>query len=258
MRLVLVLSLLVAGAAHAAVDENSAGLVTDLVTAALAKEPAFEVVSSADVRRQLELEAEKQASGCDANDACLAEIAGAMGAKLVVYGKLGSLDDVVVLTLNLFDSSQGRAAGRVVVREPSLKAISDKVDGAVHELVAPFVKDAGGARTKLLVLDVEAPKRLDGAGPVVVDDEAPGDPLFTGGLVGVVGGAVTGVVGAGLYGVAVLIDGDADNPDHDAVRANELYDQRDVVGKVGLGVGAVGALALVVGAGLLGVAVVTE
>ena len=153
MRRVLVLLLLCSPAA-AVVDDNSAALVTDLVTAALAKEQGFEVLSSGDVRRQLELEANKQMLGCDANaSSCLAEIAGAMGAQLVVYGKLGQLDDVVVLTLNLFDSTQGRAAGRVAMREPSLNALSAKVDGAVHELVAPFVARTGGAgaTTKLLV-----------------------------------------------------------------------------------------------------------
>ncbi|MDP2340483.1 MAG: hypothetical protein Q8O67_05980 [Deltaproteobacteria bacterium] len=260
MGLLLLVCLAFASTARAAVDENSASLVTELVTAALGKEQGFEVLSSADVRRQLELEADKQSLGCDANaSSCLAEIAGAMGAQLVVYGKLGELDDVVILTLNLFDSAQGRAAGRVAMREPNLKALSNKVDAAVAELVAPSVtKLVAGTTTKLLVLDIEAPKKV---AVVVVDPvppPEPGDPLFSSGLVGVIGGVVVAGAGGVLTALAYASGADADDPKHDAIRANELYDQRDTFGVIGLATLAVGGAVVVVGGGLLGVAAVVE
>jgi hypothetical protein len=136
---------LLAGLASA-VDNNAAGLVTELVTTSLSHEPRFNVLASGDVRRQLELEANRAAIGCDEQASCLAEIAGALGAKLVVYGKLETLDDLVVLTLNLFDSSASQAAGRVAVRASSLKDLAEKVDGAVAELIKPTISLPRGDR----------------------------------------------------------------------------------------------------------------
>src|SRR6185437_8457381 len=98
-------ALAIAVPAHASrVDKGTASLVTELVTASLAKSPQFDVLASADMRRQIEMEAYKQAIGCTEKASCLAEVAGALGANVVVYGSIGKLDDVIILTLNLFDS----------------------------------------------------------------------------------------------------------------------------------------------------------
>src|SRR4051812_10419633 len=100
---VVVVIALSSSAAHA-IDQNQASLVTELVTAALSKEPKFDVIASADVRKQVELESQKQVAGCSEQASCIAEMAGALGASVVVYGSIGQLDDVIILTLNLFDS----------------------------------------------------------------------------------------------------------------------------------------------------------
>ena len=59
-RSLLLIALLLAGVpAHAVVDDGAATLLNELVTAALAREPRYDVVASADVRPQaIDLRAE--------------------------------------------------------------------------------------------------------------------------------------------------------------------------------------------------------
>jgi hypothetical protein len=246
-------ALSVVGAAPV-VTVNEAGLVTELVTAALGAEPRFEVLSSADVRRQLEIEADRRTLGCDENaQSCLAEIAGAMGAQLVVYGKLGALGDVIILTLNLFDSSQGKAVGRTVVKEPSLAKVSERVDGAVKELIAPYLAKLGAdGKAKLLVLDVEAPKGApEGAPAPPPEPVGSGPPMLTlvGGGIAVVG-VLSLVGGGGALGVAALADGEADDVTLSEVKANDAYDRRDLFGTIGAGGLTFGAVAALAGVAL--------
>lgn len=246
-------------AASAAVDKNSAALVTELVTTSLDKEQRFDVLSSGDVRRQLEVEANRATLGCDANSSsCLAEIAGAMGAQLVVYGKLGTLDDVVILTLNLFDSSQSRAVGRVALKEKSLSALSDRVDGGVKELIAPFTAKLAtdGARVKLLVLDIEPPDTAGasatGGGDGAGTPSEPMSALFWGGVGGLAGGAVVGVVGAVFLVLAGGANQAAKDDGVNAIEADAAYDDRDTLGAVGVGGVGVGVVVLGAGAVMLG------
>lgn len=97
----------------------------------------LEVVSQADIRQMVDLEAEKQAMGCDTTS-CLAEIAGAMGAAYVVFGRVGRLDERLFVQLNLFDSAKGRAVARQEVRAERLGEVPDVVRPALAHLVAPL------------------------------------------------------------------------------------------------------------------------
>jgi hypothetical protein len=249
---VVVVVVLCCGPAFAAVDQNSASLLTELVANALNSEPRLEVVSSADLRRQLEIEANRQTLGCDAKaTSCLAEIAGAMGAQVVVYGSLGALadganGDVVILTLNLFDSTQGRAVGRIALRDVSLAGLSAQVDAGVQRLVAPFASGLPeGARAKLLVLDIEPPKK-DGAAGVVDVAGPPPSPTFVAGVGGVLGGVVTAGVGVVLFFVAREKDRVGDDPSSNAIESNDAYNARDLFGAssiIAVSVGGAAALA---------------
>src|SRR5262245_49290584 len=67
------------------VDENIAKTVTSLVAVELGKRGGLEVLSSTDVRAALDMEAARQAAGCD-EQSCLAELAGALGVELVAHG----------------------------------------------------------------------------------------------------------------------------------------------------------------------------
>ena len=64
-----------------------------LIAAALDRRPEFEVLSSGDLARALEHQAQKQLSGCS-SESCLKDVASALDAELVVFGdvnKLGKL-----------------------------------------------------------------------------------------------------------------------------------------------------------------------
>lgn len=109
--------------------------IQGLVTVELARYQQLDVVSGEDLSRMLELEADKQTAGCTDNS-CLAEIAGAMGAELVLFGEVGALGELKVLNLSLFDQAELRAIGRTTVQESQLERLPDKLRPALKELLA--------------------------------------------------------------------------------------------------------------------------
>jgi len=60
-------------------------------------------IGMAEVREMLDFEAERQAMGCDADDACLAEIAGALGVDEILTGKLSEQADGRMIVLKRID-----------------------------------------------------------------------------------------------------------------------------------------------------------
>jgi hypothetical protein len=200
------------GAARAAdaplVDAGVRGAFGELVTAAASDLGAFDVVSSADLRRVVELEANKQVAGCTEGASCLAEVAGAMGARYVIFGQVGTLGSQILLTLNLFDSSLGRSEKRVVVTAASVDEMTGKIAPAVRELLAAAAAPAAVApqteKVRLLVMDLTAPdgtQPKDTAPPPAPPPDDAALPLGAWLLIGAGGG---GVVGAGLLGAGAL------------------------------------------------------
>ncbi len=117
-----------------AVEAGEVELLTSMITASLSKS-GIDVISSADVKRMMDLEGERQALGCS-ETSCLAELADAMGAQHVVYGDIGTLGTQTVLTLNLFDSSTGAAPGREVVVASSVDDLTARVPDATRALLS--------------------------------------------------------------------------------------------------------------------------
>ncbi len=137
LAIVLVASTLAAspqGPAH--VGPAEARALGELVTVSVARHKVFDVVSSADLRRVVELEADKATLGCTEAGSCLAELAGAMGARYVVFGQIAPLGSQLALTLNLFDSAKGSSSGRVVLLGADVDAMIPHIDAKVDALVA--------------------------------------------------------------------------------------------------------------------------
>jgi hypothetical protein len=121
----------------ATVDKPTLGTIAGLMIVELAKDPALDVISDAEVKRLAELEGDRQTAGCtDTN--CLAELAGAMGARYVIFGDVGVLGSTVVLNLNLFDSQRTRAVNRVAVKADSIDALPAALPTPLRELTAPL------------------------------------------------------------------------------------------------------------------------
>lgn len=141
-------------AAAAPLTASDAELVSSLVAAAATKDERLDVLSAADVRNAVDLEAQRAVMGCDATS-CLLEVAGAMDARLVVHGTLGTLGDVVILTLNVFDTGAARALGRVVVQRDRVEKLGEAVPPAVVELLERAPTPTPGTRVRTVVLDVK-------------------------------------------------------------------------------------------------------
>ncbi len=165
-----------------AVPEETRKAITGLVVVKLTKDPRLDVVSGQEIRGMANLAADKQAAGCD--DACLAEIAGAMDARLIVSGFVGKLGSLTVVNLSLFDATKARAVGRSTIEAESIEDVSGKLDKALNEMLAALPK--------------HKPPRTaasEGASPLPI------------GLVA--GGAGGALLGAGLGAIAFVLASDA-------------------------------------------------
>jgi hypothetical protein len=162
-----------------------------MVTAAAGSDARMDVLSTTDVKKALDVEAQKTLAGCDeAAGSCLAEIAAAMDARSVLHGSVGQLGTDTVLTLSLFDTMSATAVGRVVVKDKTISAVADRVEAAVKELLVkvPTLKD--GQRTRVLVIDLDVLPSNEAA------PAAPEAPTLT---------TTAGIITATTGGLALLV-----------------------------------------------------
>ncbi len=84
------------------VRRERAQAFTDVVTGEVGALSPCSVLSRSDVRGVLSFEAEKQLLGCT-QESCLAELAGALGADLLVTGSLSKIEASMLLSLRVTD-----------------------------------------------------------------------------------------------------------------------------------------------------------
>lgn len=133
------------------VDDDDRRAITALVARDIAK-AGLDVVSGDDLRSLVTLEGQKQEAGCAGDESCLADIAGALDARLVVSGFAGRLGRLIVVNLSLFDAHAAKAHGRVTVEAENLEQLPRKLEPAVDELVHDFLpKDPGALSPGLWV-----------------------------------------------------------------------------------------------------------
>jgi hypothetical protein len=234
--LVLALPLLVAAAAPArvlvlnleaiGVDANVSRSVDALVLQG-AQSDGVEVLSEAEIKKLADLEANKQEIGCNASS-CLAELADAMGAQLVLFGSVSQLGSVTTVSLSLFDH------GTTQVRRDTLSAqnvgeLPALVPSHVHALLAASLPKSAAT---------EAPAPETGGGP---------SPLFLAGVGGAVVGALAlagGAVGAGVMEARI----------QDPKGAGADKSDAQLFGKLALGAALAGAVIAGAGAAVIVVA----
>ncbi len=247
-----------AGAATPAavvVDANTAQALSELTTVAAARHKVFDVISSADVRRALELEANKQIAGCSEATSCMAEIAGAMGARYVVFGSVASIGTQILLSLNLFDSKLATSAGRVSIKAGSVDDLLAHVDGAVDELLGPADSEAttaGGARVRLLMMDLEHATKQPEPPPAPSGATSQLEVWSTGTWM-LLGGGGAIVAGGAIMGGGVLAGITAQSGDTQARKeafqddAVRVYGDRDFYATIANSLYVVGAVVAVSG-----------
>ena len=237
------------------VDPGTLNTLTGIISAELADYRAIDVMASSDVRRMFELEGQKQSVGCG-DASCLAEIAGAMGARLVVFGSAGKLGETLVVHLNLYDSVKAQSVGRQFVEATNLAALPVLLRPKLRALLTRVYEEEG------LVLPPPTPTTVptnDPSGPPIVGMLTAG----LGAIVGVGGGLLL-YLGAGpWFGYQTNLT--KFNEAKDAGEAKSAADERDAAednvgawnsfgkystlgGAIGVGVGVV---AVGIGATLL-------
>jgi hypothetical protein len=108
-------------------------IVTDAFVAELRKREGLSVVGLDEVRALVAHEAERQRAGC-ADDGCIAEIADALGADVLVAGGLSTIGDERVLALRRLTTDDATAAAAATLRlrprggEEFLAAVGPVVD----------------------------------------------------------------------------------------------------------------------------------
>lgn len=109
--------------------------VTRVLTVELSRR-GLDVLSSRDLVAAADLDADRQAAGCDTTS-CLMEIAEAMGADLLAYGDVVRLNKTLLVTLNIFDAKAGKAVGRDQLKVKDLDAMPDAVAVSLGQLLEP-------------------------------------------------------------------------------------------------------------------------
>ena len=111
------------------ISADTARMLGSLVAQTIALSTSVELMTAQDLSSMVDLEADRQATGC-ASTSCLAEVAGAMGTRYVVFGSVGRVGDFTLVELNLFDSHDAKPMGHSSPSPPSylplLSAISKK------------------------------------------------------------------------------------------------------------------------------------
>jgi TolB-like protein len=128
------------------VTQDQMDALSDLLAKEIEGLGDFRVIGKSDIASMLTLEEQKQRlSACD-DQACLAEIGGALGVRWVVIGNVSLFGDTYLLNIKLIDVEKARVAGRasrsVTGGEGNLVA---ELPAATAELFGP-VADRLGVR----------------------------------------------------------------------------------------------------------------
>ncbi len=94
----------------------------------------FDSLSTNDVKQLLELEKEKQLAGCF-DDSCLGELAGALGARFLIFGDVGKLGSKLMVTLSLFDAEKAQSSSRVLLQGADVDALAQTFPQGVEDLL---------------------------------------------------------------------------------------------------------------------------
>jgi len=126
------------------IDKATAELVESLLLNAFQDDGRLRVVGRQDVASILGLEKQRQAFGCDADAACIAEIAGALGVDLVAAPRLGRLGTTLVLSISVIEVRRASAVARGD-RPASEADLYGAIRSLVKELCARIFPETGVA-----------------------------------------------------------------------------------------------------------------
>jgi hypothetical protein len=165
--------------------KGEADTLTAWLTTRVSRFASLEVLSGDDVHALVDVEAERRTAGCSDDNGCLAEIAGALGAGLVVSTQAGKLGEVYVVTVNVFDAKAAKAKGRVTVQSWSLGEIPEKLGPALDDMLSKALGEHPTENTAVVVDHKPARQALGTPLPLALQ--------LTGTGLAVIGGVTFGV-----------------------------------------------------------------
>ncbi len=95
------------------IEEAVAKSLTQILAVEIKRIEGTRVISRDDIIQMLQLEAGKSLLDCQADNACLAEIGGALGVELLVLGSAGKLGERFVVSLRLIDVNNAEVKARL-------------------------------------------------------------------------------------------------------------------------------------------------
>ena len=121
------------------VDEAMVGVLTEVLTTEIQRSGRFDqVVAGRDVKAMLSFEERRQILGCS-DEACLAEIGGALGADRIVVSSVGKVGDTFLVTVKLIDITRARTDARGY---RSVGGAPDALVAGIQEAVRDLWRDA--------------------------------------------------------------------------------------------------------------------
>jgi TolB-like protein len=126
-------------------DAVSSDIATALVTGELAGYRRLRVASGEDVRRLLEMQTSRSLAGCEDAE-CLADVAGAMGARFLVSGNLTREEPALKLNLALVDALEAKTVARESVMARDMEDLAVRAGAGVRNLLSETL---GHAREEL-------------------------------------------------------------------------------------------------------------
>ncbi|MEW5855023.1 MAG: hypothetical protein AB2A00_39975 [Myxococcota bacterium] len=116
------------------VDPAVASSLLDVVAEEVGKIPRHKVLSRKEIEAMLDQEARNQLTGCDTSS-CLAELAGALDATLLISGELARLGESTLVTLQLINQRFATVMNRVSINWPGAPDRLNEVVQAASQLL---------------------------------------------------------------------------------------------------------------------------
>lgn len=119
------------------VSVETAEFVSEHFAARLGAAPGLEVTTRKAIETLLGLERQRQLLGCaDDSTSCMTELAGALGADVVLVGELARLDRSLQVNLRVMEAGTARVLHAASVRGDTQEELLDRLDGAAGEMAA--------------------------------------------------------------------------------------------------------------------------
>lgn len=116
------------------VEKETAALIADAVATEVKNRGFFEPLTAKDVQTLIGLERQKQLLGCSEDSSqCLTELAGALGAPNVLSASIGRLGAAYQMNLQMLDATKAQVVGRSTRISTDLDGLRAQIPYAVAE-----------------------------------------------------------------------------------------------------------------------------